>query len=114
MSLQELAAQLLSLTPAEKLEAIQILSHSLSQNWRGITKTPGVCGGDACIEGTRIPVWVLVSYRRLGVSESELLYNYPTLSATDLANAWVYADANPQEVDTAIRENDEDFEDEDN
>jgi len=114
MSLQELAAQLLSLTPAEKLEAIQILSHSLSRNWRGITKTPGVCGGDACIEGTRIPVWVLVSYRRLGVSESELLYNYPTLSATDLANAWVYADANPEEIDTAIRENDEDFEDGDN
>jgi uncharacterized protein (DUF433 family) len=114
MTLQELETQLLSLTSSEKLEAIQILSHSLSRNWRGITKTPGVCGGDACIEGTRIPVWVLVSYRRLGVSESELLYNYPTLSATDLANAWVYADANPEEIDTAIRENDEDFEDGDN
>lgn len=44
MTLQELEAQLLSLTPAEKLEAIQIFSHSLSQNWRGITKTPGICG----------------------------------------------------------------------
>lgn len=53
MTLQDLEVQLLSLTPAEKLEVIQILSHSLSQNWRGITKTPGVCGGDACIEGTR-------------------------------------------------------------
>jgi len=114
MPLQDLETQLLSLTPAEKLEAIQILSHSLSQSWRGITKTPGVCGGDACIAGTRIPVWVLVSYRRLGVSESDLLDNYPTISATDLANAWVYADANPEEIDTAIRENDEDFEEESN
>jgi uncharacterized protein (DUF433 family) len=24
----------------------------------GIERTPGVCGGDACIAGTRIPVWV--------------------------------------------------------
>jgi uncharacterized protein (DUF433 family) len=105
MTLQELETQLLSLTPTEKLEAIQILSHSLSQNWRGITKTPGVCGGDACIAGTRIPVWVLVEAQNLGISESQLLYDYPTLSATDLASAWVYANANPEEIATAIQEN---------
>ncbi|HEY9618950.1 MAG TPA: DUF433 domain-containing protein [Crinalium sp.] len=105
MNIQELEAQLLSLTPSEKLEAIQILSHSLSQNWRGITKIPGVCGGDACIEGTRIPVWVLVQARDLGISESQLLSDYPTLSATDLANAWVYANANPDEIEAAIRDN---------
>ncbi|NJL35316.1 MAG: DUF433 domain-containing protein [Leptolyngbyaceae cyanobacterium RM2_2_4] len=105
MTLQELETQLLSLTPAEKLEAIQILSHSISQSWRGITKTPDVCGGDACIAGTRIPLWVLVQARNLGISEAELLYDYPTLSATDLANAWVYAHANPEEIETAIQEN---------
>ncbi len=105
MSIQELEAQLLSLTPTEKLEVIQILSHSLSQSWRGITKTPGVCGGDACIAGTRIPVWVLVEAQNLGISETQLLYDYPTLSATDLANAWVYANANPEEIATAIQEN---------
>jgi uncharacterized protein (DUF433 family) len=105
MTLQELAAQLLSLTKAEKLEAIQILSYSLSQNWRGITKTHGVCGGDACIAGTRIPVWVLVQARNLGIRETQLLSDYPSLSATDLANAWVYASANPEEIETAIREN---------
>jgi uncharacterized protein (DUF433 family) len=105
VNIQELEAQLLSLTPSEKLEAIQILSHSLSQNWRGITKIPGVCGGDACIEGTRIPVWVLVQARDLGISESQLLSDYPTLSATDLANAWVYANANPDEIEAAIRDN---------
>src|SRR5205823_922299 len=35
-----------------------------------ITKTPGVCGGDACIRGHRIPVWVLVGYRRLGLPDA--------------------------------------------
>jgi uncharacterized protein (DUF433 family) len=35
----------------------------------GIERTPGVCGGDACIAGTRIPVWVLEGFRRLGWTE---------------------------------------------
>ena len=38
-----------------------------------ITKTLGVCGGDACIRGHRIPVWVLVGYRKLGASDAEIL-----------------------------------------
>jgi uncharacterized protein (DUF433 family) len=107
MSIQNIETQLLSLSPTEKLEAIGLLSRSLSQNWRGISKVPGVCGGEACIEGTRIPVWVLVSYRDLGVKDSEQLDNYPTLTAFDLVNAWTYAAAYPAEIEAAIRENDE-------
>jgi hypothetical protein len=38
-----------------------------------ITKSPGICGGDACIRGTRIPVWTLVGYRRLELSDTELV-----------------------------------------
>jgi uncharacterized protein (DUF433 family) len=72
-----------------------------------ITKTPGVCGGDACIRGHRIPVWVLVSYRRLRKSDAELLRDYPSLTAADLEAAWAYAAANAAEIDQAIRENDE-------
>jgi len=55
-----------------------------------------------------MPVWVLVNARNLGISESQLLYDYPTLSATDLTNAWVYAEANHLEIETAIRDNEED------
>ena len=108
MGIRDLEAQLLSLSPIDKLEAIQLLSRSLSNNWRGISKTLGVCGGEACIEGTRIPVWVLVSYRQLGVKDFDQLYNYPTLTALDLANAWTYAAANPEEIEAAIRANDDD------
>lgn len=107
MDIKDIEVQLLSLSPIDKLEAIQILSRSLHQNWRGISKTPGVCGGEACIEGTRIPVWVLVSYRQLGVKDSEQLGNYPTLTATDLVNAWTYAAANPDEIAAAIQVNEE-------
>jgi uncharacterized protein (DUF433 family) len=108
MTIQNLEPQLLALTANEKAQAMQILAQSLDKTWRGIEKTPGVCGGDACISLTRIPVWVLVNARNLGISEAQLLKDYPTLSATDLNNAWVYATVHPEEIDLAIRENEED------
>lgn len=107
MTLKELETQLLALTPTEKAEAIQILTQTLSNGSLGITKTPGVCGGDACIAKTRIPVWLMESYRRQGSSDAELLDFYPHLSAADLVNVWAYADAHPTEIEEAIRKNEE-------
>jgi uncharacterized protein (DUF433 family) len=72
-----------------------------------ITKTPGVCGGDACIRGHRIPVWVLVGYQRLGRTDADLLRDYPGLTPADLEAAREYASLNPGEIDRAIRENEE-------
>ena len=72
-----------------------------------ITKTSDICGGDACIRGHRLPVWVLVNYRRLGGTEADLLHDYPFVTAADLEAAWEYAAANPEEIDRAIRENEE-------
>jgi uncharacterized protein (DUF433 family) len=71
----------------------------------GIERTPGVCGGDACIAGTRIPVWVLEGFRRLGWTEAKILANYPTLRAANLVDAWAYVDTHRQEIDEAIRQN---------
>lgn len=72
-----------------------------------IRRTPGVCGGDACIGMTRIAVWMLEEARRLGVSDAELLQDYPSLGAGDLAAAWAYVKAHPAEIEKAIRENHE-------
>ena len=105
--LQELETQLLALTPTEKAEAIRLLTQSLNNSWPEITKTLGVCGGDACIAKTRIPVWGLVESRRLGITESELLDDYPHISAADLVNAWNYANANLDEIEAAIEKNQE-------
>lgn len=105
MTLKELEQQLLALSPAEKLQAIHLLAQSLGNHWQGIEKTPRVCGGEACIAKTRIPVWVLVEARRLGYSDADLLRSYPTITATDLANAWVYAEAHPDEIELAIEHN---------
>jgi uncharacterized protein (DUF433 family) len=103
MTLQHLQSQLLALSPAEKAQVIQLLVASLGGTWVGIEKTPGVMGGDACIRQTRIPVWLLVSLRQQGASEADLLEDYPGLTANDLAHAWLYADANAEEIQAAIQ-----------
>jgi len=82
-----------SLTPDEKDRIRQYLAADLKKSFPGIESTPGVCGGEACIVRTRIPVWLLVQARRLGTSEADLLRNYPSLRAEDLASAWAYARA---------------------
>jgi uncharacterized protein (DUF433 family) len=71
----------------------------------GVVKTPGVCGGSARIDGTRIPVWQLVEERNLGASEARLLNDYRTLKARDLAAAWDYADEHPEEIDQDVSRN---------
>lgn len=70
-----------------------------------IEKTPGVVGGDACIRGTRIPVWELVEYRQLGASTSKILEAYPQLTEPDLQAAWDYDRSFPDEIAAAIAAN---------
>lgn len=105
MTFTQLENQILSLSISEKASILQSLIQSISSNAKGITKTLGVCGGEACIAGTRICVWLLVEARQLGISEAQLLLDYPHLSAADLVNAWAYAGAYPEEIATAIRAN---------
>jgi uncharacterized protein (DUF433 family) len=71
-----------------------------------ICKTTGVCGGAACISGTRIPVWVLEAYRRSGMSDPELLAQYPILRQSLLDEAWKYVSENQREIEDAIAEDD--------
>lgn len=73
----------------------------------GIESQPDVCGGEPCIVRTRIPVWVLVRARQMGVNEADLLRSYPTLRAEDLTNAWAYSRAYRDEIELQIRENEE-------
>jgi uncharacterized protein (DUF433 family) len=73
----------------------------------GVEKTSGVCGGEARVRGTRIPVWLLEQARRLGSSQSELLSAYPTLNPDNLSDAWAYAQLHPEEIDKQIMQNEE-------
>jgi uncharacterized protein (DUF433 family) len=73
-----------------------------------IKKAAGVCGGDACVSGTRIPVWVLERSRQLGMTEQEILEDYPTISWRQLLAAWQYAEDHRKEIEAQIRENEDD------
>jgi uncharacterized protein (DUF433 family) len=71
---------------------------------KAIEKTPGVCGGEARIGNTRIPVWLLVGYRKDGVDDAGLLKMYPSLTLGDLSAAWWYYAEHHDEIEHAIGE----------
>jgi len=93
------------LSPGEKAQLLQWVVSDLGGVFPGIEKTSGVSGGEACVARTRIPVWLLVQQRNLGISEEQMLHDYPTLRVEDLYNAWNYYRAHKAEIDSEIFEN---------
>ena len=69
-----------------------------------ITKTPGVCGGRACIDGTRIAMWLVREWSDRGSPISEILQNYPHLKREDVKAALEYARDNKDEIDADVEE----------
>src|SRR5437868_4737695 len=67
-----------------------------------IGKIPGVCGGNACVRDTRVPVWTLQRLREQGASEQQLLDDFPSLTAEDLPAAWAYVARHAAEIRRAI------------
>lgn len=106
-NLSEVENLLSRLTKAEKSLVLQWVVSDLSNSYPGIEITPQVFGGEPCIIRTRIPVWLLVQARNLGLTDGELLTAYPTLRAEDLSNAWNYYRSHQAEIEHQIRENEE-------
>ena len=102
---REIEELLASLSRAEKAQLLQWIVHDLGDAFPGIESNPLVSGGEPCIVRTRIPVWVLVQARNLGMSEADILHSYPTLRAEDLANAWAFYRSHRDEIDGQIRDN---------
>ena len=103
--LEKAKALVEEMTAAEKAQLAHWVVDKLSGAFPGIEKTPGVVGGDACIRKTRIPVWSLVNSKRVGLTDEDLLEEYPTLTQADLNNAWNYYRKNKEEIDQNILEN---------
>jgi uncharacterized protein (DUF433 family) len=49
-----------------------------------ISIDPGICGGKPCIKGTRIWVSLILDFLAEGMSEAELLAEYPQLVHEDI------------------------------
>jgi uncharacterized protein (DUF433 family) len=56
-----------------------------------ITIDPAICHGQACIKGTRIPVSVILDNLAAGLTEQEILSEYPTLTREGIRAAIAYA-----------------------
>jgi uncharacterized protein (DUF433 family) len=104
-ALNEIEQLLAEMSRAEKAQVLQWVVRDLGDAFPGIESRPEINGGEPCIVRTRIPVWVLVQARQLGASEADLLRDYPTLRAEDLANTWAYARAHREEIEQQISEN---------
>jgi len=105
--LQEAEKLLGEMKPAEKAHLLQYIVRDLGDAFPGVESRPDVCGGEPCIVRTRIPVWVLVHARKLGMSESDILRSYPSLRSEDLVNAWAYFRAHREDIEQQIRENEQ-------
>jgi uncharacterized protein (DUF433 family) len=107
IELREIETLLGQISPNEKGQVLQWVISDLGGIFTGIDKTSGVCGGEARIARTRIPVWLLVHQQQLGIPEHEILYDYPSLRAEDLYNAWNYYRAHKKEINNLIKKNEE-------
>lgn len=107
-TLNEAEKVIANLSEADKAQLLRWLEKEVKNGFAGIEKTENVMGGAACVRQTRIPVWLLEQARRQGVSEIDLLRNYPQLTAQDLANAWDYVSSHQNEIEDAISANEAD------
>ena len=83
-----------------------MISHEVPmRSW--VRKTPGVCGGEPCVRDTRHNISGLVQWRRLGLTDDRILERHPDLNRADLEAVWSYVSEHPDEIDRAIREDED-------
>ena len=56
-----------------------------------ITQTPGVCGGRPCIRGMRIRAADVLEMLAVGVTEQDILADFPDLERDDIRACLVFA-----------------------
>jgi len=59
---------------------------------------PGIRSGKPCIKGTRITVYDILEYLAGGMSEDDILRDFPTLSRDDIRAALEFAAARERKL----------------
>jgi uncharacterized protein (DUF433 family) len=73
-----------------------------------ITKTPGVCGGSACIAGHRIRVVdIVVWHEKRDYSPDEIVEMFPGITLADVHAALVYYFDSRDEIEAEFRQDDQ-------
>ena len=61
-------------------------------NWtERISVDPNICHGQACVEGTRVLVSVILDNLAAGRTTAEIVQSYPSLNPDDVTAAIAYA-----------------------
>lgn len=69
-----------------------------------ITKDPEICGGRACIDGTRVRVLDIAALAYGGQTPSQIQSAYPALSLAQVHAALSYAYEYPKEIEAQLEE----------
>ena len=70
-----------------------------------ITKTPGVCGGRACIAGHRIRVMdIVVWHERRGYTATQVVEMFPGITRANVHAALAYYFDHVEEIENDFRE----------
>ena len=77
----------------------------LATGYRYIVKSPGVKGGDAIVEGTRIPVNTVMACVQRGDTPEDIVRNYPLLTRAQIFECMAYYEDHKDEIDALIRIN---------
>jgi uncharacterized protein (DUF433 family) len=73
-----------------------------------IQRTPGICGGRACIAGHRVRVHdIAVWHEKRGYSPDEIVDMFPGITLADVYAALAYYFDNRQEIEDELKESDE-------
>jgi len=67
-----------------------------------ITVRPEVRSGKPCIAGTRITVYDILEYMAGGMSEAEILHDFPSLKAEHLKAALAFAAARERRLASSV------------
>jgi len=71
-----------------------------------VTKQPGIRGGRACIDDTRIAVVDIVAMLKQGRSAEQMLLAYPSLNLAQIHAAISYYYENQKEIEAELAEDD--------
>ncbi len=72
-----------------------------------ISRKKGVCGGRSVINGTRIPVWSIIKWYKLGMPVEDIIREFPQLTPSQIHDAFSYYYDNQDEIEKDIVENED-------
>ena len=70
-----------------------------------IGRQKGVCGGRSIIKGTRIPVWSIIKWYKVGMSVEDIMREFSQLTPAQIHDAFSYYYDNFDEIEQDMEEN---------